>query len=93
MVNCRLAVTGAHVSDTDVQTFGANVLSRAAGKITGPGCAIRSVIPHALVDTKSMANHYLLKAARMLDRILRSTGSSAQTNAGGSLRSEDSWGQ
>ena len=52
-------------------------LTKAARNTVSTGTTIRREIVHVLADTRSFRNHYILKSANVVDRVLRAQGSSA----------------
>ena len=55
-----------------------DVMNKAGRKVIGTGITIRREIMHILADTRTVTNHYLMKTANMVDRVLRAEGTTAQ---------------
>ena len=76
-----LAVYGTHISQQESRKKFTRLLTRAANRIVGAGPTARREILHTLADTKSFSNHYILKSAGALDRVLRAFGATARLTA------------
>ena len=81
VVGYGLAVYGVHTGQLDAHQIDTGILTRVARRAVGTGITARREILHALADTKSFQNHYLQKIANVMDRTLRSTGTSARSTA------------
>ena len=53
----------------------------AARKIVGTNISARREILYTMADVRTAQNHYILKSANLLDRVLRATGTAAQVQA------------
>ena len=57
------------------------LLNRTARRVIGTGTTIRRNALHILADTLTATNHYILKAANILDWTLMATGTTAKASA------------
>ena len=80
VINYGLAMIGSHASLQECQEIDKATMNPAARRITGTGYTTRRESLHIMADTRPMVNHYLLKSANMIDRIMRAGGTNAEKN-------------
>ena len=80
VINYGLTLTGSSISIDDLARLDTMVLNPIARRVRGAGYAIRREVLLALADIRSAQNHYLLKVANVVDRVLRAGGTQAQNN-------------
>ena len=56
------------------------IINKTARKVIGVAAPIRREIMHILADTRSFSNHFVLKAANMVDRVCIAEGATARAN-------------
>ena len=78
VINYGLTLTGSPISTDDLGRLDTMILNPVARRVTGVGYSIRREILFTLADIRSAQNHYLLKVANVMDRILRAGGTQAQ---------------
>ena len=82
LLNYSLAVVSTHCSQICSGRVDSQISAKATGKIVGAGPTTRREIARLLADARSFGNHYVLKAANMVDRALHAEGASARLDAG-----------
>ena len=75
------AATGARLSIQGMRKIDTTIRNRAARRINGTNITMRVESMMLLADIQSTYNHYILKSAPILDRILRASGAAAQRTA------------
>ena len=78
VVNYGLSSYGTQRSPFLAKKTDSIILNKAAREIAGTSTAVRRGMVRILADTKSFMNHYYLKTANMVVRVLRAHGSKAQ---------------
>ena len=81
VINYGLAIIGPHLTTQECQEIDKATMNTSARKITGTGYTTRRETLHIMADTRTMTNHFVLKTANMLDRVLRAEGANAKTKA------------
>ena len=81
VVNYGLAVTGNHVGQQALDKIDKSVLNIAAREIVGTNISAKREVLYALAAIKTTHNHFIVKTANMLDRVLRAPNTAAQKNA------------
>ena len=93
LLNYGLTVTGSAASLEDFEGMGARILNPVARKIAGLGYTIQREVLYTLADVRSAHNHYLLKVANVMDRILRAKGTQPQRRLQQFLESKQRGGE
>ena len=80
VVNYGLAVYVSHRSQIQSERTDSSILNKAARKIIATGLPVRREVFRTFADTRTVANHHLLKIADMVGRVLGAERKTAQTN-------------
>ena len=88
LFNYGLTVTGSAISLEGLQGVDTKMLNPVARRVAAAGYSIRREVLFILADIRSARNHYLLKAANVLDRTLRAARTQARKMAGGAALEE-----
>ena len=81
VANYCLVVTGGHVSQQVLYKIDRSEINVAARKVVGASISAKREILYALAGVRTTHNHYLVKTANMLDRVLRAPNAAAETSA------------
>ena len=73
-----LTVTGSAATAGDLDSINQCILNPVARRVAGVGMSVRREVLYTLADMKTVHNHFILKAANVMDRILRAKGTQAQ---------------
>ena len=73
-----LTVTGSAATMSDLDGINQSILNPEARRVTGVSISVRREALYTLADMKSVHNHYILKAANAMDRIMRAKGTQKQ---------------
>ena len=86
VVSYGLATTGKGWDESGAEQLDRAVLNKTARKVVGTNQTMRLEILMILADMRSTWNHYIIKTANILDRILRASGTTARRSAILSIR-------
>ena len=81
MVDNGLAISVGHVNQQILDEVDAGEMNNAARKVVGTNVSARREILFLLAGIKNSYNHYIIRLADILDRVLRATHSAAQGSA------------
>ena len=73
-----LTLTGSAATMNDLDSIDRCILNPVARRVAGVGMSVRREVLYSLADPRSVQNHYVLKAANVIDRMLRAKGAQAQ---------------
>ena len=88
IINYGLAATGTHVDAYEMRRIDTQILNRAARKVVGTNITMRIESLMMLADLNGVMDHYIVKNACLMDRIMRARGTAAQDNAPGKNQQE-----
>ena len=80
VIKYGLTLTGASTTAEDLGRLDTSALNPIKRRVPGVGYSIRRHVLFALADVRSVQNHYLLKVADVMDRVLRASSTQAEAN-------------